>query len=610
MNQKTLHEQLKKIQEKHQNNYGIALRRAYLNAYDDVMKEIAYLDKKDTLKVSELLRKNRYMNLKEQISDVLKALGEEQVVKGIETGLTDGYYGLAYEISKASNKDIIWGLLDNNTVQAAIWHSDMTIDIIKTFNKADWRRRIPKNLKESESFLRQIFDKNNIAQKAAVWDALNQSLIRGDSYQNTARKVRDAFDKGYNQALRVMRTEGHKATMVGELTSAQYASEKGVDLQEFWMATIDLRTRPSHKAMDNKFKNEEGFFVLPNGITTSAPGITGIAEEDIHCRCTMGYVVDGVAPDQRRIGGEVKNVEKDYEKFVYELKTYEKTKKKDEIKASVPDYLNGIHSIKPEDDVIEAWKSFMRGGTLGVTTNDREHLDNLILDLSPDKMNVYLDALWEEFDKEYLKKQDISIRITESTLPKIIQEGRFKTSFEFEGNEDYNATRTEVEKEVFNTPIDLNSKLRPVYGTVGDKPFFNNLAYGNIVVKLKDNVKARTTFTLSDSLDAYMWDTPYTSLLDKKDTHIFLDRKNYWWKNLKESNFNMFSNPKKYVKNNLSELIGAYVEAQVHGGVSLEDIKEIVVPSQELFDKFKGLLKKNNIKLVLNTDLNKDKQEM
>lgn len=326
MNQKTLHEQLKKIQEKHQNSYELALRRVYLNAYDDIMKEVAYLDKKDTLKVSELLRKNRYMNLKEQISDVLASLGEKQIVSGIEAGLKDGYYGLAYEISKAANKDIMWGLLNTNTVQAAIWHSDMTIDIIKTFNKDDWRRRIPKNLKDSESFLRQIFDKNHIAQKAAVWNALNQSLITGASYQSTARSVRDAFDKGYNQALRVMRTEGHKATMIGELTASQYATEQGVDLQEFWMATLDMRTRPSHKAMDNKFKNEEGFFVLPNGVTTSAPGITGIAEEDIHCRCTIGYVVDGVAPDQRRIGGEVINVEKDYEKFVYELKTPEKKK--------------------------------------------------------------------------------------------------------------------------------------------------------------------------------------------------------------------------------------------------------------------------------------------
>ena len=190
MNQKTLHEQLKKIQEKNLLKYEKALKRTYLNAYDDIMKEIAYLDKKDTLKVSELVRKNRFMNLKEQISKVLNALGEKEIVDGIETSLTDGYYGLAYELSKAANKDIMWGLLNTNTVQAAVWHSDLTIDIIKTF-KADWEKKIPKNLKESESFLKQIFNKNNLAQKAAVWNALNQSLITGQL--NIEASVNDLF---------------------------------------------------------------------------------------------------------------------------------------------------------------------------------------------------------------------------------------------------------------------------------------------------------------------------------------------------------------------------------------------------------------------------------
>lgn len=583
MNQKTLHEQLKKIQEKNLLKYEKALKRTYLNAYDDIMKEIAYLDKKDTLKVSELVRKNRFMNLKEQISKVLNALGEKEIVDGIETSLTDGYYGLAYELSKSSNKDIMWGLLNTNTVQVAVWHSDLTINIIKTF-KADWEKKIPKNLKES--FLKQIFNKNNFAQKAAVWNALNQSLITGASYQNTARSVKDAFEKGYNQALRVMRTEGHKAQMIGELTSSQYAIKQGVDLQEFWIATIDLRTRPSHKAMDNKFKNEDGVFVLPNGVRTEAPGITGITEEDIHCRCSIGYVVDGIAPDQRRIG--VANVEKDYEQFIYELKYKDFPKGLEYFDSifelsSLKKHYKSLY--KNGDNALDIFKKYLSKYAKQAAYSEEQH-----------------NKIYEHF-KNNVYNLPITIRITQNNLEKVFNSGRFKSVFEtgFSGGAGDLNLRKSVEKEMFGIPKKIDKKLRPIYGTLGDFKEYFNTHYGNVSVRLKQSVKKRSTWVMGDSLD----DSIAFQDSDSEGSIFKINKFGELNKNDVLSFYTYAFNRKHPIKKieNTSDYAKHYIEVQVHGGVSVEDIEGIVFNTEsEISLKIRYFAKRNNIKLFVRGD--------
>ena len=61
----------------------------------------------------------------------------------------------------------------------------------------------------------------------------------------------------------------------------------GMKIARVWVSTKDGRTRDSHKAMDGQEADKDGFFHFPGGGQTAGPGLSGIAEEDIHCRCTV-----------------------------------------------------------------------------------------------------------------------------------------------------------------------------------------------------------------------------------------------------------------------------------------------------------------------------------
>jgi hypothetical protein len=53
-----------------------------------------------------------------------------------------------------------------------------------------------------------------------------------------------------------------------------------------WLATQDSTTRDSHRALDGTQVPITGMFHSETGNSASAPGLFGVAEEDINCRCT------------------------------------------------------------------------------------------------------------------------------------------------------------------------------------------------------------------------------------------------------------------------------------------------------------------------------------
>lgn len=334
MLQSTLNQRIQDMHDKKLIGYENTLKEVYKRAYENIEKELLYLNKKNQLKISELLKRDRLQDLKKQIDSILNNLGQREIVAGLKHIIQDGYYAQCFEIAAAGYNNIDFSLLDPVTIEVSVYHSDMTINIIKTFKKSsEWKKPLEKVLK-NDSFLKEIFNKNNRSQKIAVWNTLNQGLIQGTSYQKMASEIKTAFQGGYNDAIRVLRTEGHKCQIIGQLASIEYSKEYDVDLKEFWIATRDGRTRSSHKAMNKKFADDDGLFTLPSGFRTKAPGLSGIAAEDINCRCGIGTSVDGIMPDEREVLNPNTNTDKftdinaEIEKFKKSLSDDKKKEKK------------------------------------------------------------------------------------------------------------------------------------------------------------------------------------------------------------------------------------------------------------------------------------------
>jgi len=174
--------------------------------------------------------------------------------------------------------------------------------------------------------------------------------------------------------------------------------------------------------------------------------------------------------------------------------------------------------------------------------------------------------------QEYLDDSQISIQVPdEEVLEQILGDGRFKSQFESGyslGIYDTKA-RASMEKRLFGYAEDAAPSTRPIYGYAhqgaGAYGPGGVDGYGNVRVILKDEVKERTTVTMTDSLMA--GDTVGASPITE----------------LHYSSFSPWEVPPdpvqaaRYVYRKGADAPGySYIEAQVHGGVRAEDIEQVL----------------------------------
>ena len=121
--------------------------------------------------------------------------------------------------------------------------------------------------------------------------AIAQGIIRGDDFTRMAREIRSAINGNASDALRIARTEGHRAQIEGHLHRTNELIEKGATITKVWVSAEDDRTREDHRIM-NEVEAKDGIFRLPDGATAEAPGLTGEAHHDINCRCTYEEIIE------------------------------------------------------------------------------------------------------------------------------------------------------------------------------------------------------------------------------------------------------------------------------------------------------------------------------
>lgn len=203
-----------------------------------------------------------------------------QIAAGVVNGhLPDVYannYNFGtYQIEHDSQIDTSFTLYDRQTVERLMRDNP---DVIPIKARVD----IPKD---------KLWNKRKIN------DVITQSILTGDSIPDIAKSLRKVAEMNKVAAVRTARTATTSAQNGGRIDSYKRAQEMGIKLRQQWMATLDGRTRDSHRALDGeiiavakdkwhpaKFSNGCRFPGDPQG-----PG-----HEIYNCRCTLLGVVDGV----------------------------------------------------------------------------------------------------------------------------------------------------------------------------------------------------------------------------------------------------------------------------------------------------------------------------
>lgn len=121
--------------------------------------------------------------------------------------------------------------------------------------------------------------------------AILQGILNGESIPKIAKRLSEVAIKDYKVAVRNARTATTGAENGGRVYSYERAEEMGIELEQEWLATLDGRTRHSHRRLDGEKIKVGGTF--SNGC--KFPGDPDGAPSEVqNCRCTLVAALTGI----------------------------------------------------------------------------------------------------------------------------------------------------------------------------------------------------------------------------------------------------------------------------------------------------------------------------
>lgn len=255
------------------------LKAIYSKAADDIAKKIRLSDGKinvllkdfdnldDTQKSilqSQIYQRKFQQQLKTQIDGYMSALLAGQY-KSIDDYMrncyTMGFVGAMYDIS-GQGIPLVIPIDEKQVVKALYTNSKIS-------------KKLYTKLGEDVAFL-----------KKRIASTLSRGIATADSYANIARNLASDSNVGFNRAMRIARTEGHRIQANSAFDAQMAAKEAGADIVKQWDATLDGRTRPNHRKLDGQIRELEEPFEV-GGMKAMYPSGFGRPEEDINCRCAL-----------------------------------------------------------------------------------------------------------------------------------------------------------------------------------------------------------------------------------------------------------------------------------------------------------------------------------
>lgn len=176
-------------------------------------------------------------------------------------------YG-AYQVESAARVDTAFALQDADTVQRLVT------------DRASYLPRVSHDVAKDAIWNRRL-----------LADQIMQGVMLGESVPKIAARVARVTGQNVAGATRVARTSVTAAECAGRVDSYARAKSMGIDLKQERLATLDTRTRRSHRKLDGEKADVGGTF--SNGCRY--PGDPQAPYGEIcNCRCTLIAAVEGV----------------------------------------------------------------------------------------------------------------------------------------------------------------------------------------------------------------------------------------------------------------------------------------------------------------------------
>lgn len=249
------------------------LEQVYRQALKDVDEKIRRLSMRSDMepqRIQTIIYQRRFQEaIKAQLEDVLEKLHTQEyatVSEYLEQCYLDGYIGVIYDLQGQG------------------------IPLILPIDQEKVTQAIQVDSKFSKSLYDSMGEDVNKL-KTSVRAEVSRGIANGSSWNDMAAKIAKGmkhtpFQKAFNRALNIARTEGHRIQTASALDAQRQAKAAGADVVKQWNATLDGVTRTTHRMLDGQIRNVEENFEV-NGKSASAPGHFGDPAEDCNCRCVL-----------------------------------------------------------------------------------------------------------------------------------------------------------------------------------------------------------------------------------------------------------------------------------------------------------------------------------
>jgi len=252
------------------NIYEKRLISAYRGSLKQIRNDIMKLNEKVTWSFSELRKYNRLEKLQKQVANELVKLGRLTGVElaKVNTNIVENTYNRSwFGYEKEIKTSLAFGKINPDLVKGIVTEPYPNVKL----------KDLIKNVTQQQ-VNRIVFD-------------IGQSLALGEGAAKAARRLRNSLNIGFNQSMRIARTEGLRASSKAQLVSTERSQDLGIEITKQWHTNLDGRERSSHRNINEQLADKKGLFHIGTA-TAEAPRLFGIAKEDINCRCYYTEEID------------------------------------------------------------------------------------------------------------------------------------------------------------------------------------------------------------------------------------------------------------------------------------------------------------------------------
>lgn len=141
--------------------------------------------------------------------------------------------------------------------------------------------------------------------KQLIQSVMTQGILQGESIPKLAtRLAKEVGDSDRKAAIRNARTMATGAQNAGRVDSYKRAEDMGINMEQEWRATLDMRTRHEHRQLDGQRQKVGDPFTV-DGYEILFPGDPSAEGFLVYnCRCTLRGVVAGLEPQARKYRDE------------------------------------------------------------------------------------------------------------------------------------------------------------------------------------------------------------------------------------------------------------------------------------------------------------------